>query len=297
MIEYFIFILMIIVGVAIIAFAVDKKRRRGGKDYAGISSKGSVTRGRASRYKNRASRDRYASDPENPDKRYDSLFSGKKEDKKDRYRKIMDRRKNIRPGEVEIPVKAWDGSGDRDVSKKSQASGKNGKYGHLFSSDSSASTSKLAKLKKRAMDVYEEQYTKEDVPEKEEKPSIFSMFGRGNAEDSTPPTPTPPPVQSSFEPEMRREEVQPLPERLPERESVPEPVASGFGNFGRSDADVNGNPGMSRVSEDNNPRPPEPQPNNDDAAKDDAFNRMLGFDQKKEQVPKKKNDNEWTPMF
>lgn len=294
MIEYFIFILMIIAGVAIIAFAIDKKRRRGGKAYAGISSKGTVKRGGISGYRNRTGRDRYASDPENPDKRYDSLFSGKKEDKKDRYRKIMNRRKNIRPGEVEIPVKAWgDGSGDQKTSQRPKASAKNGKYGHLFSSDSSASTSKLAKLKKRAMEVYEEQYTKEDVPEKEEKPSIFSMFGGGNAEESTPPAPTPPPVQSSFEPEMRREEVQPL----PERESVPEPVASGFGNFRSPETDVNGNSGMSRVPEENNPRPPEPQPNSDDAAKDDAFNRMLGFDQKKEQVPKKKNDNEWTPMF
>ncbi|MCK4927939.1 MAG: hypothetical protein KAS11_05685, partial [Candidatus Aenigmarchaeota archaeon] len=106
MIEYFVFILMIIAGVAIIAFAVDKKRRRGGKAYAGISSKGTVRRGGASGYRSRTGRDRYASDPENPDKRYDSLFSGKKEDKKDRYRKIMDRRRNIRPGEVEIPVKA-----------------------------------------------------------------------------------------------------------------------------------------------------------------------------------------------
>lgn len=297
MIEYFIFILMIIAGVAIIAFAVDKKRRRGKKAYAGISSKGTVRRGGTSGYKSRTGRDRYTSDPENPDKRYDSLFSGKKEDKKDRYRKIMNRRRNIRPGEVEIPVKAWGGSGDTASSQKPQASAKNGKYGHLFSSDSSASTSKLAKLKRRAMEVYEEQYRKEDVPEKEEKPSIFSMFGGGSSEENAPPTPTPPPVQNSFEPEMRREEIQPLPERLPERESVPEPVASGFGNFGRSDADVNGNSGMSRVPEDNNPRPPEPQPKYDDAAKDDAFNRMLGFEPKKDQVPKKKNDNEWTPMF
>lgn len=288
MIEYFIFILMIIAGVAIIAFAVDKRRRRGRKAYAGISSKGTVTR-TASGYRSRSDRDRYAPDSENPDKRYDSLFSGKKEDKKDRYRKIMDRRKNIRPGEVEIPVTAWSGSEDTVSSNKPQASAKNGKYGHLFSADSSASTSKLAKLKRRAIEVYDEQYRKEDVPEKEEKPSIFSMFGGGNAEENTPPTP--PPVQNSFEPEMRREEVQPI----PERESVPE--TQSFGGFRPPENNVNGNSGMSRMPEENNPRPPEPQPNNDDAAKDDAFNRMLGFEPKKDPVPKKKNDNEWTPMF
>ncbi len=293
MIEYFVFILMIIAGVAIIAFAVDKKRRKGKKAYAGISSKGTVKRGGVPSYKSNTGRNRYAPDPDNPDKRYDSLFSGKKEDSKDRYKKIMERRKNIRPGEIEIPVNAWGtDSGDKKASKKSQASAQNGKYGHLFSSDSSASTSKLAKLKMRAMEVYEEQYNKDDsTPDKEEKASIFSMFGGGNAEENSPPTP--PPVQSSFEPEMRREDMQPL----PERERVPEPAPSGFGSFGRPEPEVNSSSPVPPAQDNDVSRPPEPQPRDDSAAKDDAFNRMLGFEAKKEEPPKKKNDNEWTPMF
>ena len=299
MIEYFVFILMIIAGVAIIAFALDKKKKNRKRAYVGVSSKGTVSHSKKSSNRNWTGRKRYAPEPENPDKRYDSLFSKKKDNKKDRYKKIMEKRKNIRPGEVEIPINAWGkDSGGKNAEQNNQAPGPRGKYGHLFSSNSSASTSKLAKLKQRAMEVYEEQYTKEeDTSDKEEKPSIFSMFGGGNSEENTPPTP--PPVQSSFEPEMRREEVQPLPERLPERESVPNHTPAGFGSFRSSESDMNSSSGMPQAPpEDNSSRLQEPQPKeNDDVTKEDAFNRMLGFEPKKEEIPKKKNDNEWTPMF
>ncbi|MEA2003461.1 MAG: hypothetical protein U9O53_00695 [archaeon] len=298
MLEYFVFILMIIAGVAIIAFALDKKKKNSKSTYVGVSSKGTVAHSKKSGNRNWVGRKRYAPEPENPDKRYDSLFSKKKDNKKDRYRKIMERRKNIRPGEVEMPINAWGkGSGEKNSGQNNQAPRPRGKYGHLFSSNSSASTSKLAKLKQRAMEVYEEQYTnKEDTSDKEEKPSIFSMFGGGNSKEKTPPTP--PPVQSSFEPEMRREEVQPLPERLPERESIPNHTPAGFGSFRSSETDPSSSSGMPQMPEDNSSRLQEQQPKeNDNVTKDDAFNRMLGFEPKKEEIPKKKNDNEWTPMF
>lgn len=298
---------MIIIGVAIIVFSLEKKKKRSSGSYVNLSKNGAVRGQRKVNY-GRRDMNNYAdsSTGYGENDKFDTLFSKKKEDKKGRYRRIMDRRKNVRPGEVEIPMGAWGAKG------KGQEKGipaVKGKYGHLFSSDSAASTSKLAKLKKRAMDVYEDQHNevKSEIIEKEDKPSIFSMFGGGDEnrqEETTPATPpeTNPPIGNGFAGE-RREEERPYP--YPQRETVPSSNIPNNNRFGAPPetriADTNPvEPNREVAGVDNQMNASVNNPANnreDEISRDEAFNRMLNFGSKKDEKEKKKDNDEWTPMF
>ncbi len=286
MLEYFIFILMIIGGAAIIVFSIDKKRRsKNNNNYVGLSSKGVMT-------KSRATYRRPTFNPPAPKDKVDTLFSGNQTNNKDRYNKIMERKKNIRPGEVEIPINAWN-KADKKTKGAKKPVKQTGKYGHLFSSGSSASASKLAKLKMRAMEVYEDQYENEETQKEDEKPSIFSMFGGDNEEDKRDDIPQPVPQSNGFGQEMQQENSfrntypEPRTEDLSiaQPRSFTEPVPNNFNNAPAEPVQDTAFPA---------PLPPKEE---DGVAKEDAFNRMLGFEPKKEAAPKKKNDDEWTPIF
>ncbi|NOQ56061.1 MAG: hypothetical protein GQ477_04620 [Nanohaloarchaea archaeon] len=270
MLEYFTFLLMIIGGAAIIVFSLDKKRRgKTTNNYVGLSSKGVVTRSRSPIYRRPTF---YSQEPKD---KVDTLFSGNQTNNKDKYKKIMERKKNIRSGEVEIPVNAWGKSGKTNKVGQKQPVKQTGKYGHLFSSGSSASASKLAKLKMRAMEVYEDQYENDATQKEEEKPSIFSMFGGDNEEEPRQEVSQPIPQPNGFGQEnsfmnIPQEPVVEEPKMFAEPIAPPEPVQDNFS---------------------------EPQKVVDEATKEDAFNRMLGFEPKKDTPEKKKNDDEWTPIF
>lgn len=282
MLEYFIFILMIIGGAAIIVFSVDKKRRgKNNNNYVGLSSKGIMT-------KSRATYRRPTFNPPAPKDKVDTLFSGNQTDNKDRYKKIMERKKNIRPGEVEIPINAWN-KADQKTKEGEKPVKQTGKYGHLFSSGSNASASKLAKLKMRAMEVYEDQYENEETPKEEEKPSIFSMFGGDNEEDKR-EVAQPVPQSNGFGQEMQQENSfrNTYPEPKTEDLSIAQPRSF------TEPAPNNFNSAPEQVQDSfSAPLPPK----DDSAVKEDAFNRMLGFEPKKEATQKKKDDDEWTPIF
>ncbi|MBW6462087.1 MAG: hypothetical protein K0B07_03520 [DPANN group archaeon] len=257
-------------------------------NYVGLSSKGIMTKTRPVNY---CRPTKYSSEPKD---KVDTLFtSGKQIDNKDRYNRIMERKKNIKPGEIEIPLNAWNKNEQKSKGfVKPQPIKQSGKYGHLFISDSSASASKLAKLKMRAMEVYDDQYTKEDMPKEDEKPSIFSMFGGDDEnEDDKRQAYQPLPQSNGFRQEIQQENSfrntyrQPMTEEssMSEPRSFIEPVNNNFNNIHEPMQDTFS---------------PLPQKNNyDEEAKEEAFNRMLRFEPKKDVPPKKKDNNEWTPIF
>ncbi len=278
MLEYFIFLLMIIGGATLIVFSVDKKRKnKTSNNYVGLSTKGTIT-------KSRATYRRPTFNPPAPKDKVDTLFSGNKTNNKDKYNKIMERKKNIRPGEVEIPIRAWHKT-DKKTKGVRKPVKQTGKYGHLFSSGSSASASKLAKLKMRAMEVYEDQYESEETTKEEEKPSIFSMFGNDTHEEEKVPQ------SNGFGQEMRQENSfrntypEPKTEELANTRTFSEPVPNNF------------NSAPVESVQETTFSAPLPAKEDDGVGKEDAFNRMLGFEPKKETAPKKKNDDEWTPIF
>ncbi|MEA3229815.1 MAG: hypothetical protein U9P44_02780 [archaeon] len=292
MLEYFVFVLMIIIGAAIIVFSLDKKRWKRGS-YVDISRRGNVASGKRTYYKKTPARSLsvYSEEKNITDNKFDTLFSGKSEkkniDNKERYRRILERRKNLRPGEIEIPMQGKRKREGIPIKKTYKPAEKQ------FDPITPASASKLSKLKRRVMDIYDDLYEKEEKPAEEEKPSIFSMFGQNEEtrREQSPPQPLPP-QQSQFGEEIKREET----DRYSQTEfarSSPAPIPLPGANPGGSTLNINDEINKSGEGDNNFGQTDK----KDEVTKDDMFKMMLGVNPKKEELPKKKENNEWTPMF
>ncbi len=288
MLEYFIFVMMIIGGAAIIVTALDKKKGiMNDNPYASISGRGKVrSQGKKGiSYKRPGYHSIRKNESKNDGKsKFDTLFkSDKRQDMRERQKRMAERRKSIRPGEVEIPVSAWGADGKKmkdNIKKKNYDPYKLLKHTET-KEPTGAQVSKLSKVKKRVMDIYDDTYSHQNAEPQEnhdEKKSIFSMFGSSEPKQEVPQQPVNRPQQE--------------PAFQPPSQATPQPRQNDFPN-----------PFVNAPKEETRPafQPPQDngfqKPKNDDSiSTEDVFNRMLAGGNKDEK-PKKKDNTEWTPMF